>query len=167
MFKSVLHLFPLFLFVIYAQLTIAKEKNNKFNFQHVIANYTLTEDFLLKMEQINKEECENSPSESKISNTEKASDIEIEHDDSVEGFAASISNQPKLMNILRKNNITPKDFAIGTRALQATLTILTFPELLKKEGLSFDEKNTVVSDNLEFAKKHMYRMLVILKRRCK
>ncbi|USP01086.1 hypothetical protein LBE40_07380 [Bartonella taylorii] len=119
------------------------------------------------MEQINKEECENSPSESKISNTEKASDIEIEHDDSVEGFAASISNQPKLMNILRKNNITPKDFAIGTRALQATLTILTFPELLKKEGLSFDEKNTVVSDNLEFAKKHMYRMLVILKRRCK
>ncbi|WP_208433670.1 hypothetical protein [Bartonella taylorii] len=167
MLKPVLCLFLLFLFVIHTQLAMTKEKDNKFNFPQIIANYILTEDFLLKMERIKKEECENSPSESKISNTEKASDIEIEHDDSVEGFAASISNQPKLMNILRKNNITPKDFAIGTRALQATLTILTFPELLEKEGLSFDEKNTVVSDNLEFAKKHMYRMLVILKRRCK
>ncbi|WP_342027918.1 hypothetical protein [Bartonella doshiae] len=145
-----------------------KETANKFNFPHVIANYILTEDLLLKMEQINKEKCENSPPESKVSNTEKASDIEIEHDDSIKGLVASISNQPKLMNILRKNNITPKDFSIATLALQATLTMLSVPlEILKKEGISFDEKSTVVSDNLEFGKKHMYRMLVILKRRCK
>ncbi|WP_409361304.1 hypothetical protein ACRPOS_008540 [Bartonella heixiaziensis] len=170
MFKFVLRLFLLFLFVIHTQLTIAKEKktDNQFEFPHVIANYTLTEDFLLKMEQINKEDCENSPSESKISNTEKASDIKIEQDDSLEGFVASISNQPKLMNILRKNNITPKDFAIGTLAFQTTLTMLLVPlEILKKEGISFDEKNTVVSDNLEFGKKHMYRIFVILKGRCK
>ncbi len=148
--------------------TKKKETANKFNFPHVIANYILTEDLLFKMEQINKEECENSPPESKVSNTEKASDIEIEHDDSIERLVASISNQPKLMNILRKNNITPKDFAIGTIALQATLTMLLAPlELLKKEGISFDEKNTVVSNNLEFGKKYMYRMLVALRGRCK
>ncbi|WP_375670785.1 hypothetical protein [Bartonella sp. SD1336NMGDW] len=170
MLKFVLRLFLLFLFVIHTQLTMAEEKKTdyRFEFPYIIANYTLTEDLLLKMEQINKEECENSPSESKVSDTEKEPDIEIEHDNSIEGFVASISNQPKLMNILRKNNITPKDFAIGTIALQATLTMLLAPlELLKKEGISFDEKNTVVSNNLEFGKKYTYRILAILKSRCK
>ncbi|WP_375628051.1 hypothetical protein [Bartonella sp. TT67HLJMS] len=170
MFKLVLRLSLLFLFVIYTQLTMAKEKetDKQFEFPHIIANYTLTEDLLLKMEQINKEVCESSPSESKVSDTEKESDIEIEHDHSIEGFVASISNQPKLMNILRKNNITPKDFAIGTLALQATLTTVLAPlELLKEDGISFDEKNTVVSNNLEFGKKYMYRILAILKSRCK
>ncbi|WP_455466074.1 hypothetical protein [Bartonella sp. B39] len=170
MFKFALRLFLLFLFVIHTQLTIANEKeiNKKFEFPHVIANYTLTEDLLLKMERITKEECKNLSQESKASNTEKASDIEIEYDNNIEGFIASISNKPKLMNILRKNNITPKDFAIGILAFQATLKMLLVPlDVLKEEGFSFDEKNTVVLDNLEFGKKHMYRMLVILKRRCK
>ncbi|WP_455479405.1 hypothetical protein V4B17_06900 [Bartonella sp. B23] len=164
MFKFVLRLFFLFLFVIHTQLIVAKEKetDKQFEFPHIIANYTLTEDLLFKMEQITKEECENS------SHKSRASDIEIEHDNSIEGFIASISNQLKLMDILKKNNITPKDFAIGTFALQETLKMLLAPlEVLKKEGTFFDEKNTVVSNNLEFGKKHMYRIFVIFKRRCK
>ncbi len=168
MLKFVLRLFFLFLFVIHNQLTMAKEKDNQFDFPYVIANYTLTEDFLLKMEQIGNE-CENSSPESKVSNTEKAFNTETKYDDNVEGLVASISNKSKLMSILKKNNITPIDFVIGSLALQTTLTMLSGNvsfEDLKREGVFFGEKNTVVLDNLEFGKKHMYRMLVILKRRC-
>ncbi|WP_208432374.1 hypothetical protein [Bartonella taylorii] len=162
MLKPVLRLFPLFLFVIHTQTAMAKEKDNKFDFPQIIANYILTEDFLLKMEQIKKEECENLPPESKVSN--------IPFYSSIEEITAYISDQPKLMDILKNNNITPRDFAVGCNALQTTLIMLyenIYYENPKEKDSLFHEKNTVFLSNLEFAKKHMYRMLVILKRRCK
>ncbi|WP_455466073.1 hypothetical protein [Bartonella sp. B39] len=151
MFKFVSRLFLLFLFVMHTRLTIANEKetNKKFEFPHVIANYALTEDFLLKMEQITKKECENLSQDSKASNIPFSSNIKE--------FAASISDQPKLMNILKNNDITPRDFAVGYNALETTLLIILY-ENSEKEDTFFDKKNTVVLDNLEFGKKHMYRI---------
>ncbi|WP_208437142.1 hypothetical protein [Bartonella taylorii] len=163
MLKPVLRLFLLFLFVIHTQLTMAKEKetDNKFNFPHVIANYTLTEDLLLKMEKIEKEECENLPPESKVSN--------IPFYSSIEEFTAYISDQPKLMNILKNNNITPRDFAVSCNALQTTLIMLyenIYYENPKEKDSLFHERNTVVSDNLEFGKKHMHRIWTVVSKVC-
>ncbi|EJF79227.1 Uncharacterised protein [Candidatus Bartonella washoeensis] len=160
MFKLILRLFSLFLFVIHTQPIMAKETDNQFDFPYIIANYSLTEDFLLKIEEIGKKCDENLLSTSKPYNTE--------YDDSIEGQIASISARPKLMGLLRKKNLTAKDYIIGIMTLQATLIILNEDiENLKKEGIFFDEKNTVVSDNLEFGKKHTYRILKILRSSCK
>ncbi|UNE54232.1 hypothetical protein [Bartonella machadoae] len=59
---------------------------------------------------------------------------------------ALISDQPKLMALLRKNNITPRDFALGNLAIQATVTELlneSSPRDFKREGFSSPEKNSV------------------------
>ncbi|WP_375619182.1 MULTISPECIES: hypothetical protein [unclassified Bartonella] len=160
MFKLVLRLFFLFIFVTYAQVTMAKKTGNQFDFPYIIANYSLTEDFLSKIEEIGKE-CDKDllPSQ-KPYNTK--------YDNSIEGLIASISAKPKLKDLLRKHNLSPKEFVIGLTALQVTLIILTDGiENLKKEGFSFDKKNTVVSDNLEFGKKHTYRILKVLSSSCK
>ncbi|WP_455479404.1 hypothetical protein V4B17_06895 [Bartonella sp. B23] len=159
MFRFVLRLFFLFLFVIHTQLIVAKEKetDKQFEFPHIIANYTLTEDLLFKMEQITKEECENLSHESETSN--------ISFSSSIEEFVSSVSNQPKLMSILKGNNITPRDFAVGYNALEATLLIIlhTNPE---EENTFFDEKNTIALDNLKFGKKHMYRIWTVVGKIC-
>ncbi len=151
MLKFVLRLFLLFLFVIHTQLTMAEEKKTdyRFEFPYIIANYTLTEDFLLKMEQIGKE-YENLLPELKASN--------IPCNNTIKEFTTYISDQPKLMNILKNNNITPRDFFLGCNALTGTLLILTSAE--------FDEKNTVFLSNLEFGKKHMYRVYTVVEKIC-
>ncbi|WP_329957918.1 hypothetical protein [Bartonella sp. 220B] len=149
-------------FLLYTPITIANEKNNVFDFPYILENYTLTEDFLLKVEQIEKD-CKNLP-------PEKPATSHKSYENSLEGFIALISDQPKLMALLRKNNITPKDFALGNLAIQAAVTELlneSFPGDLKREGFSFPKKNSVFLSNLEFGKKHLYRMLVILKESCK
>ncbi|WP_208435494.1 hypothetical protein [Bartonella phoceensis] len=157
MFKSLLPLFFLFTFVICTKGIIAKETEHQFEFPYIVANYSLTENFLLKMEKITKE-CENLPPELKATNTI--------YNHSIEGIIDFISHKPKLMYILRKNDITPKEFAIGSLALRATLIILTRDISFEKEGISFDEKNAVVLDNLEFGKKHMYRIFSVLGKSC-
>ncbi|MBB5073735.1 hypothetical protein HNQ69_000861 [Bartonella callosciuri] len=126
-----MRLFFLFLFLIYAQEITAKKTKNQFEFLYIITNYSLTENFLLKMEQIGKE-CENAPPEPEAPN--------ITYDSSLEELIASISNQPKLMNILRKTNITLKDFAVGSLVLQETIIMLTEDISFEKEELSFDKK---------------------------
>ncbi|WP_375625527.1 hypothetical protein [Bartonella sp. MU37NMGALS] len=103
-----------------------KETDNQFDFPYFIENYPLTEDFLLKMEQIVKE-YENLP--------------------------------PELINILKNNNITPKDFHLGCNAIVITLGTLAW-------NLEFDKKNGVFLSNLEFGKKHMDRISIVTRKIC-
>ncbi|WP_375683611.1 hypothetical protein [Bartonella sp. AP281QHHD] len=121
-----------------------------------IANYPLTEDILLKLEKI-KAECRNLSSEPEQTNTK--SDLST-YDDNIEKYASYIFNNPKLVNILKENNITPKDFVVAHLALQATLYVLT------DEENSTYEKNSLPARNIEFAKEHMYRIIKILKDNC-
>lgn len=149
----------------YTQMTMAKETDNQFDFPYVIANYTLTEDFLLKMEQIEKD-CKNLPPESETSNKNH----DKNYDSRLEKIIASISHKSKLMAVLRKNNITPRDFVIGNLAIQTTLIMLLnkpSSEDFKREGLSSLEKNPVFLSNLEFGKKHLYRIMSVSKESCR
>ncbi|WP_336287598.1 MULTISPECIES: hypothetical protein [unclassified Bartonella] len=155
MFKLTLRLFFSFLFVIYVQLTTAKETNDNFvlspiSNQNIIANYPLTENLLSKIEQIQKE-IENLPSALEIPNTG--------NDNSIEGLIASVSSQSKLSNILRKNNLTPKDYVIGLMTLQATLAAII---ALEDKKIFSDEKNIVSPNNLKFGQKNINRIRAIL-----
>ncbi|WP_273719671.1 MULTISPECIES: hypothetical protein [unclassified Bartonella] len=155
MFKFVLCLLFLFPFASYAQEI--KEITNKASLTSpLVANYPLTEDFLLKLEKIGKE-CKNLSSESEISDAKN--DI-ITHDDNIEGYIAYISHKTKLMSLLKENNLTAKEFVVGLLALQATLNVLT------DEEISLHKQNILPSSNIEFAKKHMYRIIKILKSSC-
>ncbi|WP_375619183.1 MULTISPECIES: hypothetical protein [unclassified Bartonella] len=96
---------------------MAKGTDNQFvlsprSNQNIVANYPLTEDFLSKREQL-KREIEDLLPEPGASNTR--------NDNSIEGLTASISAILKLMDLLRKHNLSPKDQVIGLIALQATL----------------------------------------------
>ncbi|WP_273759081.1 hypothetical protein [Bartonella sp. ML70XJBT.G] len=155
MFKFSLCFLILFSFASYAQEN--KEITNKDSLTSpLVVNYPLTEDFLLKLEKIGKE-CKNLPLESEIPDAKN--DI-VTHDDSIEGYIAYISHKTKLMNLLKENNITPRDFVVGHLALQATLIVLT------NEESSFSKKNIIPSSNIEFAKKHMYRIIKVLQNPC-
>ncbi|MET3559497.1 hypothetical protein ABID39_000167 [Bartonella japonica] len=158
MFRFALYFLFLFLFsfITYAQEK-KQEPDNTSLILHLIANYPLTEDLLLKLEKIERE-CKNLPPE--LEETDTKSD-HIADGDSIENYIAYISSKPKLMSILKENNITPKDFVIAHLTLQATLNVLT-----TDEENSIYEKNIVPLSNLEFAKKHMYRMIKILKGSC-
>ncbi|WP_375684767.1 hypothetical protein [Bartonella sp. AP1QHHD] len=155
--KFVLRLFLLFLFVIHIQQTMAEEKetDNSSLIAPLIANYPLTEDFLLKLEKIEKE-CKNLLPETKNNLITYDSSIHS----SIENYTTYISSKQKLVNILKENNITPKEFVIAHLALQATLYVLT------DEENSTYEKNFLPSSNIEFAKEHMYRIIKILKDNC-
>ncbi|WP_375614339.1 MULTISPECIES: hypothetical protein [unclassified Bartonella] len=155
MFKLLLCFFFIFPFASYAQEK--KQEIDELSFiSPFIANYPLTEDLLLKLEKI-KIECKNLYS--KPEQTNKKSDLNT-YNDNIEKYAAYISNNPKLVNILKENNITPKDFVVAHLALQATLYVLT------NEENSTYEKNFLPSNNIEFAKEHMYRIIKILKDNC-
>ncbi|WP_375629111.1 MULTISPECIES: hypothetical protein [unclassified Bartonella] len=155
MFKLLLCFFFIFPFVAYAQEKKQEIDDPSF-IPPFIANYSLTEDLLLKLEKI-KIECKNLSSEPEQTNTK--SDLST-YNDNIEKYAAYISNNPKLVNILKENNITPKEFVIAHLALQATLYVLT------DEENSTYEKNFLPSSNIEFAKEHMYRIIKILKDNC-
>ncbi|WP_332059963.1 hypothetical protein [Bartonella sp. CB74] len=155
MFKLALRFFFLFLFVIYVQLTTAKETNNNFvlsptSNQNIIANYPLTENLLSKIEKIQKE-IENLPSALEAPDTG--------NDNSIEGLIAFVSNQSKLSNILKENNLTPKDYVIGLMTLQATLAAII---ALEDKKFFFDEKNIVSPNNLKFGQKNINRIRAIL-----
>ncbi|WP_375703193.1 hypothetical protein [Bartonella sp. AD13SXNS] len=155
MFKFLLFFFFIFPFVSYAQET--KQETDKPSFTSpLIANYLLTEDLLLKLEKIEKE-CKNLSQNLKKTHTKRYSTTDS---DSIENDIAYISNKQGLVNILRENNLTPKDFIIALRALQASLIVLT------NEENSTYEKNAISSSNIEFSKNHMYRMIKILKGNC-
>ncbi|GAA5104340.1 hypothetical protein GCM10023261_02520 [Bartonella jaculi] len=125
-----------------------------------IDNYPVTEDLLLKMEKIGKEFDENSI---KVSGEFS---IAVTHDTSSEIYASYLSNQPKIMAILKNNNITPKDFATGCRALEGLL--MTLSQII--EGSEENEialgKKDIISKNIEFGKKHMYRIISISGKIC-
>ncbi|WP_375679503.1 hypothetical protein [Bartonella sp. AP7XZML] len=131
-----------------------KETDNSSLIAPLIANYPLTEDFLLKLEKIEKE-CKNLLPEK---NNLITYDSSIHS--SIENYTTYISSKPKLVNILKENNITPKDFVVSHLALQATLYVLT------DEENSTYEKNSLPARNIEFSKEHMYRIIKILKDNC-
>ncbi|WP_245407008.1 hypothetical protein [Bartonella tribocorum] len=116
----------------------------------------MTEDFLVKLEKIEKE-CKNLPPETQKENTKNNP---ITDDDHIEEYITYISSKRELVNILRENNLTPKDFVVAHLTLQATLIVLT------NEENSPYVKNAISSRNIEFAKNHMYRMIKILKGHC-
>ncbi|GAA5096477.1 hypothetical protein [Bartonella acomydis] len=149
MLRFALYFLFLFSFALHAQ-----ETDNHFSLSPLVANYPLTKEFLLKLETIAKE-CKNLPPE-----TAKIENNPTIHNEHIEKYIAYISRKPGLVNILRENNLTPKDFVVGHLALQATLNVLTSKET------SFHEQNTVSSSNIEFAKKHMYRIIKILRNSC-
>ncbi|MBX4336003.1 hypothetical protein [Bartonella raoultii] len=156
MLRYILCFFLLFPFTSYAQEIREKETNNHFFISPLVASYSLTEDFLLKLEKIGKE-CENS------SPTPETTDIKnnvIIDDTNIEEYIIYISNKPKFVNILRENSLTPKEFVIGLLALQTTLVILT------NENPSLKKQNIISSSNLEFGKKHMYRIIKVLRQSC-
>ncbi|WP_142416608.1 hypothetical protein [Bartonella massiliensis] len=152
MFRLVLCSLLLFPFLSYAQ-EIKQETDNPSLTLPLIANYPLTEDFLLKLEKVEKEckillpEIKNNP---------------INYDSSthssIENYTAHIFNKPKLMDILEKNNLKPRDFATGNLALIEISMLLTF---VPEKEYSY-EKNIIFLNNLEFVKKHFYKITTIL-----
>ncbi|PIT70174.1 hypothetical protein [Bartonella tribocorum] len=155
MFKLALCLLFLFPFVSYAQEQ--KQETDKLSFTSaLIANYLLTEDLLVKLEKIEKK-CKNLSQDPEKISTKKYSTTDS---DSIENDIAYISSKQGLVNILKENNLTPKDFIIALHSLQETLIVLTNGES------STYEKNAISSSNIEFAKNHMYRMIKILKGNC-
>ncbi|WP_375614054.1 hypothetical protein [Bartonella sp. AC151YNML] len=152
MFKLLLCFFFIFPFASYAQEK--KQEIDELSFiSPFIANYPLTEDLLLKLEKIEKE-CKNLLPETKNNLISYDSSIHS----SIENYTTYISSKPKLVNILKENNITPKDFASGTLALKEISTLLIFvPE---KEYST--EKNTIFLNNLEFVKKHFFKATILL-----
>ncbi|EJF83415.1 hypothetical protein MCU_01100 [Bartonella elizabethae Re6043vi] len=155
MFKFLLCFLLLFPFISYAQEK-KQETDNPPLISPLIANYPLTEDLLLKLEKI-ENECKNLPPEPETKNTK--SDFTTDNDH-IEGYVAYISSKRELVNILRENNFTPKDFVVVLLALQATLNVLT------NEENSIYNPKIIPSSNIEFAKKHMYRIIKILKGNC-
>lgn len=155
MFKFALFFLSLFSFISYAQEK--KQETDKPSFtSSLIANYLLTEDLLLKLEKIEKECKKLSQNSEKI----RTKSYHTTDNDSIENDLADISSKLGLVNILRENNLTPKDFIIAHRALQETLIVLT-----NEENPTY-KKNAISSSNIEFAKNHMYRMIRILKGHC-
>ncbi|EJF79228.1 Uncharacterised protein [Candidatus Bartonella washoeensis] len=155
MLKFILRLFPFFLFIAYVQITMAEGTDNQFVLSlssnpNIVANYPLTEDLLSKIEQL-KKEIEDLPPEPETSNTG--------NDNSIEGLIASISARPKLTELLRKNNLSPKDYVIGVMALQATLAAIID---IEDKKILFNEKNTISLDNLKFGQKYIDRIRAIL-----
>ncbi|WP_455476102.1 hypothetical protein [Bartonella sp. B17] len=155
MFKSILHLFFFIFLITHVQVAMAMKTNNNSTVllikdQNIVENYPLTEDFLSKIERVIKE-IEALPPELNTPN--------IENDNSIEGLTAFVSSLPQLSNILKKNNLTPKDYVIGTMALKETLTAII---KLEDEEIFSDKRSTVSLNNLKFGKKHIDRIRAIL-----
>lgn len=155
MFKLALYFLFFFTFISYAQEQKQETDTPSFT-SSFIANYLLTEDLLVKLEKIEKE-CKNLSQYPEKTSTKKYSTADS---DSIENDIAHISSKQGFVNILRENNLTPKDFIIALRTLQETLIVL-----INEESSTY-EKNTISSSNIEFAKNHMYRMIRILKDNC-
>ncbi|MET3589068.1 hypothetical protein ABID23_000138 [Bartonella silvatica] len=148
MFKFALCFFFLFPFVSYAQEKKQETDNHSLT-SYITSNYPLTEDFLLKLEKI-ENECKNLLPKTKNDLVTYDSSVHS----SVENYAAYISSNPKLMKILKENNITLKDFAAGTLTLREISAFLVF---VPEEEYS-NEKDITFLNNLEFVKKHFFKI---------
>ncbi|WP_039759470.1 hypothetical protein [Bartonella queenslandensis] len=151
MFKLALCILSLFPFVSHAQ-----EKKQEMDKPSIISpitkNYLLTEDLLLKLEKIEKE-CKSLLSETENNSYTYNPNVFS----SIENYTTYISSKPKFLNILKENNLTPKDFAAGSLILEEISMLLTFAH--EKEYSS--EKNIIFLKNLEFVKKHFYKAVNI------
>ncbi|WP_212111741.1 hypothetical protein [Bartonella queenslandensis] len=151
MFKLALCLLFFFPFVSYAQEK-KQETDKPPLISPITKDYLLTEDFLLKLEKIEKE-CK-----SLLSETENYSyTYDPNIFSSIENYTSYISSKSKFVNILKENNLTPKEFASGSLTLEGILMLLVFA--YEKEYSS--EKNIIFLKNLEFVKKHFYKTMNI------
>ena len=116
----------------------------------VVAEYPLNEEFLVKMENVQKE----------LSDTSiKLSQSETGNDASVDGLVKTISKNERIMNILKKNTLEPKDYVLGYLALQASLAAASS---LDDQDALFDDSATVSKENLEFGKQFADRIRKLL-----
>ena len=116
----------------------------------IVAEYPLNEEFLVKMENVQKE-----LSDASI----KLSQSETGNDASVDGLVKTISKNERIMNILKKNTLEPKDYVLGYLALQASLAAASS---LDDQDALFDDSATVSKENLEFGKQFADRIRKLL-----
>ena len=116
----------------------------------IVAEYPLNEEFLVKMENVQKE-----LSDASI----KLSESETGNDASVDGLVKTISKNERIMNILKKNTLEPKDYVLGYLALQASLAAASS---LDDQDALFDDSATVSKENLEFGKQFADRIRKLL-----
>lgn len=116
----------------------------------IVAEYSLKEEFLTKMENIQKE-----MSDASI----RLSEAETGNDGSIDGLVKTLSNDQRVMTILNKNAVEPKDYVVGYLALQASLAAASS---LDDEDAIFDESTTVSKENLEFGKQYADRIRKLL-----
>lgn len=116
----------------------------------IVAEYPLKEEFLTKMENIQKE-----MSDASI----RLSEAETGNDGSIDGLVKTISKNQKVMAILKKNGVEPKDYVVGYMALQASLAAASS---LDDQDAIFDDSTTVSKENLEFGKQYTVRLRKLL-----
>ena len=116
----------------------------------IVATYPLNEDFLAKMEAIQKD-----MSDASIT----LSEADTGNDSSIEGLTATLSKNAKIMDILKKNALEPKDYVVGYLALQAALAAASS---LEDQDAIFDDSTTVSKENLEFGKQFTDRIRKVL-----
>jgi len=111
-----------------------------------VANYALDEPFLKKIEAV-QAEISTLPAEPAPPATG--------NDNSIDGLVASVAGRPKLVAILTKNGLDPKNYVIGTMALKASLAAAA---AMDDKDAIFDDTTTVSKQNLEFGKKYIDRI---------
>lgn len=116
----------------------------------IVAEYPLNEEFLQKMENIQKELADASIT---------LSEAETGNDGSIDGLVATLSKNQKVMAILTKNSLAPKDYIVGYLALQAALAAASS---LDDQDAIFDDSTTVSKENLEFGKHYADRIRLLL-----
>lgn len=131
------------------------DKQNKFYLSptgnpKIVAEYPLKEEFLTKMENVQKE-----MSDASI----RLSEAETGNDGSIEGLVSTLSKDQRVMAILNKNSLQPKDYVVGYLALQASLAAASS---LDDEDAIFDDSTTVSKENLEFGKQYADRIRKLL-----
>jgi len=114
-----------------------------------IANFSLTETVLKKMEQV-QDELLRLPSE--------ADGTENSYDNSIAGLTATLEKKPKLMAVLVKNGMSARDYVMSYMALSAALAAAA----AENEEQIFDETHAVSKENLAFGKKYANRIRKLL-----
>ncbi|WP_455481973.1 hypothetical protein V4P56_05880 [Bartonella sp. B35(2025)] len=156
MFKFILRGLLVSSLVTYVKIAVAEKTDNHFFPSSIInpkivGHYPLTESFLLKMEQIEQEIV-------KLPPKQRARNIRDDNK-SIEERIASVSDFPQLSNILKKHNITPRDYVLGLMAFQEVLYAVMS---LKIKKYSLHKNNTVSLSNLEFGQKYIDRIYIVL-----
>lgn len=116
----------------------------------IVAEYPLKEEFLSKMENVQKEMADASI---------RLSEAETGNDGSIDGLVKTLSKDQRVMAILNKNALEPKDYVVGYLALQASLAAASS---LDDQDAIFDDSTTVSKENLEFGKQYADRIRKLL-----